>query len=194
MRGNKREKILKAALKVIAREGFFHSKVEDIAGEAGVATGTPYLYFENKDDILISIFEEEMVPIIEKIQREVDSCTTCTKKIVTFVKCQLQMIEENPDMAQLLEVELRQSSKFMRGYRGGTFKKYLDILGNAFAEGQKAGEFRGDINPSLFKQMVFGAVDQISMNWTLSRSKKYTLKTSGEQIVEVILNGISNQS
>ena len=61
----KRRQILDAAVKVFAKNGFYNSKVLDIAKEAGVANGTVYLYFPSKDDILISIFEEQMGELID---------------------------------------------------------------------------------------------------------------------------------
>jgi len=191
MASDKRERILKAAVKVFARDGFFHAKVEEIARVAGVATGTTYLYFENKDYILITIFEEEMVPIIVAMRAELARMKTAREKITAFIARHLQMVEDHPDMAQLLVVEIRQSSKFMHGYSGTKVKEYLDIISEAFVEGQKNGEFVSTIQPSLFKQILFGAVDQISMNWTLSKSKKISLKQSAEQITSVILNGIT---
>jgi len=190
MSAGKRERILKAAIKVFARNGFFHAKVEEIAKEAGVATGTTYLYFENKDDILISIFEEEMQPIIEAMKVELNSKQTAREKILCFVNLHFEMIQNKPDMAQLLEVELRQSSKFIHGYEGTKFKEYLNVVSAALEEGQAKGEFRKDIHPSIFKQILFGAVDQIATNWTLSKSKKYSLKQSAEQVAAIILDGI----
>ncbi len=187
----KRTKILQSAIKVFAQEGFFNAKVEQIAKLAGVATGTTYLYFENKDDILISIFEEEMIPIIESMRIALSKKNTAREKITEIIFNHLQMIQEKPDMAQLLEIELRQSSRFIHGYQGTKFKEYLDIMASALAEGQENGEFRDDINPTIFKEIMFGALDQIAINWTLSKSKKIDLKLSAIQISEVILSGIS---
>ncbi|MBN2412180.1 TetR/AcrR family transcriptional regulator [candidate division KSB1 bacterium] len=189
----KRTKILKAAIKVFAKEGFFNAKVEQIAKLAGVATGTTYLYFENKDDILISIFEEEMIPIIESMRIALSKKETAREKITEIIFNHLEMIQEKPDMAQLLEIELRQSSKFIHGYQGTKFKEYLDIMAAAFAEGQENGEFREDIQPTIFKQILFGAIDQLSINWTLSKSKKIDLKLCADQIAAVMLDGITNK-
>ncbi len=190
MKSDKRERLLKAAVKVFARDGFFHAKVETIAKEANVATGTTYLYFENKDDILISIFEEEMVPIIENMKNELAEHDDPKDKLAAFVHRFMKMAEENPDMTQLLEVELRQSSIFMHGYKSARFKEYLDIISEAFIRGQQTGVFRRDIQPTLFKQILFGALDQITMNWTLSKSKKFSLQQSADQILAIVLDGV----
>lgn len=191
MDNSKRVKILQAAIKVFARDGFFNAKVEEIARQAGVATGTTYLYFDNKDDILISIFEEEMIPIIESMKSAMAPQTTAREKIKAFVYQYMNMVREKPDMAQLLEVELRQSHKFIHGYQGTKFKEYLNIISEAFIEGQENGEFITDIHPTMFKQILFGALDQISMNWTLSKSKKIDLDVSAGQVIKVILDGVS---
>ena len=190
MDASKRTRLLKAAIKIFARDGFFKAKVEEIAKMAGVATGTTYLYFKNKDDLLISIFEEEMTPLIEAMKSELEKYTTPRDKILSFITHHFKVVEKNPDLALLLEVELRQSNKFLHDYQGTKYKEYLDLIGDAFSEGQKNGDFRSDVHPSIFKQMVFGAIDQISTNWTLSKSKKVSLRNAAQQIGNVILAGV----
>ena len=194
MKNSKREKILKAAIKIFARDGFFNAKVEDIARQAGVATGTTYLYFKNKDDLLISIFEEEMMPIIKSAEEAIDAADTPDEKLRAFIAHHLQLVEENADMAHLLQVELRQSSKFLKNYSGTKFKEYLDLIADILRTGQAGSVFKEDINPTLFKQIVFGAVDQISTNWTISKTRKISLKTSADQICMVILEGVLKHS
>src|SRR4051794_14081424 len=60
--------IIDAAVVVIAEHGYHQAQVSKIAKQAGVADGTIYLYFKNKEDILISLFEEKMGTYIEKIE------------------------------------------------------------------------------------------------------------------------------
>jgi TetR/AcrR family transcriptional regulator, fatty acid metabolism regulator protein len=190
MSADKRERILKAAVKVFARDGFFLAKVEEIARSADVATGTIYLYFENKDDLMISIFEEEMVPIIENMQKELSNHDSAAEKLRVFIHQHLNLVQDQPDMAQLMQVELRQSSRFLHGYEGTRFKEYLAIIGEIIKQGQTQKEFREDVNPSIFKQVVFGAVDQIATNWTLSKTKRINLSSSADQISSIILKGV----
>ncbi len=193
MDDKKRQRLLKSAIKIFAREGFYKAKVEDIAKDAGVATGTTYLYFENKDDLLISIFEEEMVPIIEAMHHVMKQQKTARDKIITFIEQHFKMVQNNPDLTLLFEVELRQSSKFLHSYHGTRFKEYLDTIGDAFEEGQKNGEFRTEINPTIFKQVVFGAVDQISANYVLSKSKNFDLAAASKQVSDILLGNITQE-
>ena len=67
---DKREAILRAAIKVFASKGYFNSKVADIASEAGIADGTVYLYFKSKDEILHSIFDRAMAEFIAEGKQE----------------------------------------------------------------------------------------------------------------------------
>ena len=60
VRPDKRERITEAAIAVFAEKGYRSSRVSDVAQAAGVADGTIYLYFKNKEDLLLSIFEEKM--------------------------------------------------------------------------------------------------------------------------------------
>ena len=62
---DKHRKIIRAATKVFAKKGFFNARISDIAKEAKVADGTIYLYFNNKFDILLSVFEQEIGKLIE---------------------------------------------------------------------------------------------------------------------------------
>jgi TetR/AcrR family fatty acid metabolism transcriptional regulator len=69
--GEKYEAIIDAAIRVIAENGYHNAQVSKIAREAKVADGTIYLYFENKDDMLISLFNEKMGAFIETVREAI---------------------------------------------------------------------------------------------------------------------------
>ena len=68
---DKREAILRSAIKVFANKGYFNSKVADIAGNAKIADGTVYLYFKSKEEILHSIFDRTMSEFISDGKKEI---------------------------------------------------------------------------------------------------------------------------
>src|SRR5215204_7132953 len=78
---DKREAILRAATAVFAEKGFFNSKVADIAKAAGVADGTVYLYFKNKDDVLHSIFDRAMDEFIADGKRKIATLESADLKL-----------------------------------------------------------------------------------------------------------------
>ncbi|RLB44188.1 MAG: TetR family transcriptional regulator [Deltaproteobacteria bacterium] len=183
-------RIIEAATKVFAEKGFFQSRVADIAREAGVADGTIYIYFENKDDILISLFEEQMRLVLENMEAKLSALDDPAEKLRTFALTHLRLVEENQSMAEIIQVELRQSSKFIKEYKNEQFAKYLDIIAGIIREGQEKGLFRSDVVPGIAKRAFFGALDEMSRFWVLSSRKDYDIKTAAFQISQYFLEGM----
>lgn len=191
--GDKRQRIIDAAVKVFAEKGFYNAKVSEIAQESGVANGTIYLYFANKDDILISLFEQEMKRIIARMKAEIERESDPLRKIEKFAAIHLSLIEERKELAEVLQVELRQSSKFMKEYRNRKFAEYVNLISAIIREGQRQGVVRADIMPGIAKRAFFGALDEMSRFWVLSKRKKYSVHTAARQIAEFFVNGIASQ-
>ena len=187
---HKREKILQAAVKVFAQKGFYQSKVSEIAREADVADGTIYLYFHNKDDILINLFEEEMTKILEEMKGRMAKCLDPRKKFEQFARTHLGLVKKKKNLAEVIQVETRQSSKFMKEYDNRKFAQYLDLISDIITEGQRKGVFRRDINPGIAKRAIFGALDELSRLWVLSPQKKYSLAMAAKQISAYFLIGM----
>ena len=178
---NKYFKIIEAATKVFAEKGFFQSRVAD---------GTIYIYFENKDDILISLFEEQMSLVLESMEAQLSTVDDPAEKLRIFALTHLKLVEENQSMAEIIQVELRQSSKFIKEYKNQQFARYLDIIAGIIREGQEKGVFRADIVPGIAKRAFFGALDEMSRFWVLSSRKDYDIKTAALQISQYFLEGM----
>ena len=187
---DKYQRIIAAATSVFAKKGFYQSKISEIAKEAQVADGTVYIYFENKDDILIRLFEEQMQMVLDNMRSHLDGIGDPVKKLEKFALTHLELIEENPDVAEIIQVELRQSGKFMKEYRNEKFLQYLDIIEEIVKEGQKDGIFKEDIIPVVIKRAFFGALDEVSRYWVLSSRKQYDIRITAKQISSYFLSGI----
>jgi len=185
-------RIIQAATKMFARKGFYKTRISEIAMEAQVADGTVYIYFENKDDILISLFEEQMKVVIDNMVGQISKEDDPVKKLEKFALIHLQLIEQNPNMAEIIQVEVRQSSKFMKEYKNEKFAQYLDLIGEIVREGQENGVFKKEVIPGIAKRAFFGALDEMSRFWVLSSRKQYDIKTAAKQISEYFLNGIQD--
>jgi TetR/AcrR family fatty acid metabolism transcriptional regulator len=188
---HKREKILQAATEVFSRKGFYQSKVSEIAKSADVADGTIYLYFHNKDDILITLFEDAMTKIIEDMLSRIAKEKDPRKKIEQFARTHMGLVKKNRALSEVIQVEIRQSSKFMKEYDNRKFAQYLDIISAIIIEGQEEGVFRQDINPGIAKRAFFGALDELSRLWVLAPHKKYSISTAAKQISDCFLIGLT---
>ncbi|MDY0040549.1 MAG: TetR/AcrR family transcriptional regulator [Desulforhabdus sp.] len=190
---DKHKRILDAAVKVFAQKGFFQSKVSEIAKEAGVADGTIYLYFKNKDDLLISIFEVKMQEVISRFRAAIDEQSDPVSKLDRLIKMHLAEFQANPDLAAVFQVELRQSSRFMRESDKIELKRYLDLIGEIVQQGQIEGNFREDLPKGLIKRLIFGTLDEVVSTWVLA-GRRYTLESMAEPIIDLFLHGIQKQS
>jgi TetR/AcrR family fatty acid metabolism transcriptional regulator len=187
---DKREAILRAATKVFAGNGYFNSKLADIAQEAGVADGTVYLYFKSKDEILHSIFDRGMEEAISEGQRQLAEIADPREKLRRVAHLHLERMGADRDLAVVFQVELRGSTKFMEEFSGGRFAEYLGMIRSIFEEGQNSGVFRKDLNTKILAKVFFGALDEMATNWILSR-KRYKLAPLADQVLDILLNGVS---
>ena len=194
MRGEEKYRmILNAAKHVFAMEGFYNSKVSEIAREAHVADGTIYLYFKNKDDILISLFEEELNRIIITVKSKIEHIEDPREKIIVFCDNHLNMVESDRALAEVIQVELRQSNKFMREYKNKHFLAYLNIIADVVAQGQEQGIFRSDIKPDICARMIFGSLDELSTYLVTARRKRFDVHEVAVMVGNSFLNGLVKQ-
>lgn len=187
---NKHQKILQAAVKVFAEKGFFNSRISEIAKEANVADGTIYLYFKNKDDILISLFEKEFGKFVEEMRQKMEEEKDPLQKIRKFAEAHLSIVATKQDLAEVLGVEVRQSSKFMKEYVNQPFIEYLNIIRSIVIEGQEKGLIRKDLTPGIVKRAFFGALDEMVRYWILSTQKKHAIEEAARQISEIFIQGM----
>lgn len=182
--------ILRAAIRVFANNGYFNSKVADIAREAGVADGTVYLYFKNKEDILHSIFNRSVDEAITEVRRQIDELPDPKEKLRRIAHLHLERLGADRDLAVVFQVELRGSTKFMEEFSAAGFAEYLALIRATFEEGQRAGVFRRDLNAKIVAKVLFGALDEMATNWILSK-RRYKLAPMADQVLDIFLNGVS---
>lgn len=189
---NKREAILRAATRVFARNGYFSSKVADIARAADVADGTVYLYFKSKEEILHSIFDQNMAEAIAACRQLIENSRDPREKLRRIATLHLQRLGADRDLAVVFQVELRGSTKFMQEFSAAGFAEYLDLLRKIFEEGQRAGVFRKDLNAKVVSKILFGALDEMATNWIISK-RSYKLEPMAEIVMDVFLSGVSQK-
>ena len=175
---------------VFAKNGFHKSRVSDVAKAAKVADGTIYLYFKSKDEILLSIFEEAMTEMIAAVEGKLADIEDPFEQLRVFTEFHMDRVENHRAVAKVLQVELRLSHTFMREYKPTKLKQYLDIVGRIVRLGQSTGAMREDVNPIIIRRALFGALDEIAMQWILTPGARYGLKESASQIADVFMDGL----
>ena len=190
--GDKRDAILRAATKVFAQNGYFHSQVADVARVAGVAAGTVYLYFKSKDDLLVSIFERSMREVIDDGRTALDGVVDPAERLRRIAHLHLGRLGKDKNLAVVFQVELRQSVKFMERFSETFLQDYFKLIRATIADGQQSGAFRKDINATTATKIFFGALDEMATNWMLSR-RKYALTAEADAVVDLFINGVGRR-
>lgn len=190
---DKHSKIIRAATKVFAKKGFFNARISDIAKEAKVADGTIYLYFNNKFDILISVFEQEIGKLIDQVKALIDQEDNPQKQLDIFITRHLTEMKKNKNLAEVIQIELRQTNKVIKDYRNNNFSEYVNIISSIIKKGQEQNIYRKDILPGMAKRAIFGALDEISRVWNINIDTEYTVEEAAKQVTEIFLAGILAQ-
>jgi|SRR5579883_3366124 len=196
--GDKRERILDAAVRIFADKGFYNAKVSEIARVAGVADGTIYLYFKSKDDLLISLFEDRMEGVNARAREALAAGGAPVDQLRRLLALHLAQVEQNPHLAEVLTVELRQSTKFLKEYRQTRFGEFLKLLAQPIEEGQRDGSLRADVEPHVVARALFGALDELALAWVLGRSGKrrrgFEPEAVARQLADLFVDGLRNPS
>jgi TetR/AcrR family fatty acid metabolism transcriptional regulator len=189
--GDKRDRILKAAVKVFAKSGFHATRVSEVAKAAGVADGTIYLYFKSKEELLVSLFEDRVQKLLQFMKDELSKEPTAAGRLRALVDMQLGLLEGERELAEVITVILRQSTRLLKEFAAPHFLAYLEAIAGIVADGQARGEFRTDVSPSIAARAIFGALDGITLTWALGRAEQGALARAAKQLADVLLRGLS---
>jgi TetR/AcrR family fatty acid metabolism transcriptional regulator len=184
------QQIIDAAVRVFARSGFYNSRVSDIAREAGIASGTIYLYFKTKDEILVTLFREKMAAFVAALRTEIARERDPEAKIRRLIRRHFEVLEASPDMAEVVQVELRQGQKFFRGASAHEISAYFELIGSVLQDGVASGAFRRDLPVKVATKMLFGAMDQMTTSWVLGK-RGYRLADAAEPVANIFLKGVT---
>jgi TetR/AcrR family transcriptional regulator, fatty acid metabolism regulator protein len=187
---DKHHQIIEAAVRVFARNGYYNSRVSDIAREAGIASGTIYLYFKTKDAILVTLFREKMAAWVAYVRAEIATEPDAVAKIRRLIALHFGVLENDPALAEVVQIELRQGHKFFRGASAQEVSMYFDLIASVLEEGQAAGAIRPDVSVNVATKVLFGAMDQVATSWVLGK-RKYRLSDSADAVAAVFLRGVT---
>jgi TetR/AcrR family fatty acid metabolism transcriptional regulator len=187
---DKPQQIIDAAVRVFARKGYWSSRVSDIAREAGIAAGTIYLYFETKEDILITVFRDKMARFVAAVWQAIAGEPDAVAKLRRLITMHFEILEQEPELAEVVQVELRQGQKFFRGPATQEIASYFTLIASVLEEGVASGQFRRDLPVKVVAKMLFGAMDQMATSWVLGK-RGYRLPGAAPTVADLFLQGIA---
>ena len=188
---DKYERILEAAITVFAEQGFHQATISQIARKAGVADGTIYLYFKNKDDIMVNFFDQRTKRAFSRFREAVEDAGDAREKLTVLIRTHLNEFQLNRDMAVVYQSETHRNNRSCETQIREMSKMYLDIVSEIVEQGQQEGLVRKDLYLGLVKRFIIGAVDEVINTW-LHSSTEYDLSSMAEPLVDLFLRGVGH--
>jgi TetR/AcrR family transcriptional regulator, fatty acid metabolism regulator protein len=176
---------------VFADRGFHQATISQIARAAGVADGTIYLYFKNKDDILVQFFDFTANRVFAGFREAVDGAPDAAHKLRNLVRRHLGEFQRDREMAVVYQALTHQNNHLAQENMREISKMYMDIVGEIVERGQEEGTIRRDLYVGLVKRFILGAVDSTINNWLLSR-REYDLVSMADPLVDLFFRGIGS--
>lgn len=170
-REEKYQAILDAATEAFAEYGYFTCQVSKIAKLAGVADGTIYLYFKNKEDILVSLFSDRMGNFIREVRQSIVKCQTTQERLICIIRTHFKYMQKNRSLAIVTQIELRQSDPKIREAISGPLREYFHLIEQVLTEGVEKQEIvLADVK--VGRQMFFGTLDAAISDWVSSKKPR----------------------
>lgn len=187
----KRSRILAAAVRLFAGDGFYRTRIGDIAKTANVATGTVYTYFESKEKILDAIFEDSMEQFLALGKEDMAGAETALERLQRIVELHLTNLGRDRELATVFQIELRHSARFMDVYsRSRQLREYFNRVAAILEQGKEEGTVRRDLDVWFATKALFGILDEAATNWVLS-DRNYRLTSDAGRIVDFAMKGLS---
>ncbi len=177
--------IIDAALEAFSEYGYHDCPVSKIARKANVADGTIYLYFANKEEVLISVFQEKINRLITDIENLTKACTNAWEKIELLIRYHMTALGNDRILANFLQIQLRQSSSNIRIGIAAPLKKFYGLIEAFVLEGQHEGVIDKAINANIARKFIFGSIDEVISCWVLSR-KQYDVKERIDDTIYIL--------
>jgi TetR/AcrR family fatty acid metabolism transcriptional regulator len=187
--GDKYQRILDAAVAVFAQKGFHSARVSDVAERASVADGTIYLYFRNKEELLMTAINTAFDGFMSRARTELDGIPSPAGKLRRLAQLHLDAFNANRNLAIVFQMELRQSARFLAPFSHEHMIEYFGLVRAAIREGQAQGIFRPDLREKIAANCFFGALDEMVTSWVLDDTN-YQLSEVADSVADIILLGL----
>ncbi len=193
----KKDKILKAAMKVFAKNGIFETKMEMVAQKAGIAKGTIYEYFKSKDELVQMVFNHLLVQMNTHVKQSMAMASSPHEKLKAglFAYVDIEALGLS-DVSEILPdlwaygIRLRNSKADVPFDLRWIYLQYRDLFGRALQEGIDGGSFK-NLDPRSVSASLVAAGDGFYLQW-MSDRKNFDMKMAAEDFIDKMLTGIGN--
>lgn|GEM_PF-2122402 len=190
----KEQQIINAAMELFAQKGYFYTNVKEIADKANVGVGTVYIYFQNKDEILITLFKGFFSKVAERISQVLERDMNTLDKLKLALRVLIDRLSQNIDMARVFVVELDQSHQALSHLSPLIFKQFYRWISALVEEAQEQNLLREDININIMSISAFGIIQALLSDWVTNKYSTQKLLNMQDIALEYYMKGIERRS
>jgi AcrR family transcriptional regulator len=193
----RREQILKCAKKLFSTRGYYNTQISDIIDEAKIARGTLYQYFENKDDILVTLLEDfynKWVKSIAVNSKNFNLDQVSAKQYFHHRVKETLLFFRND--IEICNIALRMGmglSDVFQAIIDKFEKKIINLISDDIRLGIKLNNIRKDLNIELTANIMAAALFRLSYFYFVSssgRKSKIDIDSLSSEIVDTFIPGI----
>jgi TetR/AcrR family fatty acid metabolism transcriptional regulator len=185
----RRESIIQAAIEVFSTKDFKTASISEIAQKAGVANGTIYQYFRNKEDLFFAIPVEKTNEFRNQLELHLEGISGAFNKIRKFVWYFLYFFKTNPGYGRILMLEMRVSKSFVKTETYGFLKQSVSQVMKIIIEGQNEGVIRQDTDAYILRHLILGTLEHMVSRWLL-KGEKYDLLEHHQEVSRILIDGL----
>ena len=191
---DKRRLILDAAIRVFARRGFHACRVSDVADEAGVAYGLVYHYFDSKEEILNTLFQERWQLMLDAIVQIDSSDAPARDKLYRVASFIIDSYRHEPDLMKVIIVEVTRAANSFGRQHLETIREAYGLIAHIVEQARQDGSFKADISADFAAMCFYGAIEQLLSAWIFGiiPQTEEEFERAKELVVETICGGLES--
>ena len=198
-----RDAILAAAEVVFARCGFAGTRMADVGAEAGLATGTLYNYFENRDELLSSLIARRSEELLASVKVQAGAGRSLRELLVAIVKTSFQHFHTHRALFAVLPAAAGISGKHMASIASRCLesqRSYQAVIADALRPGVESGLLRADVPLAVLVGFLTGAVHGVMRAWSVHAGgqdgvgSEQPLVDQSPDVVDLFLSGATSRS
>lgn len=172
----KRQQILEAAVKVFEERGYSDATVDSVAAEAGVAKGSVYNYFSSKQDLYTAVFTKSMANEENQILGQFERAPSPVHRLLLLFDHWYELYGHHTQIGRLVlecwtsaarETQVSDDKGPMASMLNELYAKWREAISGIVVEGQAAGEFRAELEPTMAASVVMGVLDGLTLQGIL---------------------------
>jgi TetR/AcrR family transcriptional regulator, fatty acid metabolism regulator protein len=189
----RRESMVQAAIEVFSKKDFQAASISEIAQRAGVAEGSIYQYFKNKEDLFFSIPMEKTKEFRTQLELHLEGISGAFNKIRKFVWYFLYFFKVNPEYGRILMLGMRVNKSFVKTNTYDFLKKSVGPVLEIITEGQKEGVIRKDTDVYILRHLLLGILEHMVSHWLL-KEEKYDLLEHHREVSQLVIDAMRNSA